>query len=223
MKNRITRFVEKNDYKLLLVFTLIFLIVPVFFQKGFIRNFITFSALTFVFIQSIFIINRNRNYNWLILVFFLVLFATWVEILVKDNVYVSLIRLLLYMVFFISTIISLVKFIVRTEKVNLNVIVVAVVIYLLIGILGGSAAMSLQVSYPGAFHFSNPQDTIGFPEMLYFAFITMTTVGYGDITPAISEIRTFAYLLAVTGQLYLAIIIALIVGKYVSHQQTSRN
>jgi voltage-gated potassium channel Kch len=223
MKNRIARFIDKYGYKLLLVFTLIFLIVPAFFQKGFLRDFITFSVLTFVFIQSIFIINKNKKYNWLIVVFFLVLTSTWVEILVKDNVYVSFIRFLLYMVFFVSTIISLVKFIILTEKVNLNVIIVAVVIYLLIGILGASAALFFDVAYLGAYHFSTPQDNINFPDMLYFAFITMATVGYGDITPALPETQTFAYLLAVTGQLYLAIIIALIVGKYISHQQTSGN
>ena len=57
-----------------------------------------------------------------------------------------------------------------------------------------------------------------FVNFVYFSFITMSTVGYGDITPKIPESQTLAYFISVTGQLYIAIIIAFLVGKSLVHQ-----
>jgi len=61
---------------------------------------------------------------------------------------------------------------------------------------------------------------MGKPEIVnfvYYTFITMSTVGYGDITPRIPETQTLAYFLSVSGQLYVAIIIAFLVGKLLMH------
>jgi hypothetical protein len=52
-----------------------------------------------------------------------------------------------------------------------------------------------------------------FVNFLYYSFITMSTVGYGDIIPCIPETQTLAYFLSITGQLYVAIIIAFLIGK----------
>lgn len=49
---------------------------------------------------------------------------------------------------------------------------------------------------------------------LYYSFITMSTVGYGDIIPRIPETQTLAYVISITGQLYVAIIIAFLFGKF---------
>jgi len=48
--------------------------------------------------------------------------------------------------------------------------------------------------------------------LTYFSFITLATVGYGDVTPATPLARTLAWTLAVTGQFYLAVLVAGIVG-----------
>jgi len=87
------------------------------------------------------------------------------------------------------------------------------------GIIGGNLAFLLYDFYPNAFIFPERIAQPTFTDFLYFSFITMATVGYGDITPAIAQTETFAYLLAVTGQLYVAIIIAMLVGKYLVARQ----
>lgn len=50
------------------------------------------------------------------------------------------------------------------------------------------------------------------PNFLYFAFVTMTTVGYGDLAPAQGIGRAFAIALALTGQIYLVTVVAVIVS-----------
>jgi voltage-gated potassium channel len=53
---------------------------------------------------------------------------------------------------------------------------------------------------------------------LYFSLVTITTVGYGDITPVTRVARAFANLEAVVGQLYLVILVSWLVGMYVSQK-----
>jgi hypothetical protein len=50
--------------------------------------------------------------------------------------------------------------------------------------------------------------------VLYYTFVTYTTTGYGDILPASQFAKTFTILIGISGQLYVAIIIALLVGKF---------
>jgi hypothetical protein len=105
----------------------------------------------------------------------------------------------------------------RSKKINQDVIIVSVVIYLLLGILGGAAAFFFYHMYPNAFNFSDPEANVDLLKMTYFGFVTLSTLGYGDITPARPETQTLSFLLAVTGQLYVAIIVAFIVGKFIAH------
>jgi hypothetical protein len=55
---------------------------------------------------------------------------------------------------------------------------------------------------------------------VYFSFVTMTTLGYGDITPGNTLTGTFVYIEAIVGQLYLAIMMARLVGLYIASRQT---
>jgi uncharacterized membrane protein len=76
--------------------------------------------------------------------------------------------------------------------------------------------------FPNAYRFPETIVRPEFVDFLYFSFVTMTTVGFGDITPTCNETQTLTYLSAVTGQLYVAIVVAMIVGKYIvsnSHEQ----
>ena len=52
---------------------------------------------------------------------------------------------------------------------------------------------------------------------LYFSFVTLTTLGYGDIAPVTPLARSLAVLVAVTGQLFVAVMLARVVALYVSH------
>jgi len=51
---------------------------------------------------------------------------------------------------------------------------------------------------------------------IYYSFVTITTLGYGDITPATELARAFSILEAVVGQLYLVVVVARLVGMHVS-------
>ena len=70
----------------------------------------------------------------------------------------------------------------------------------------------LESIQPGSFTIGEGQIDVGRRLYIYYSFVTITTLGYGDITPTTDLANSFSFLEAVTGQLYLAILIARLVG-----------
>lgn len=90
--------------------------------------------------------------------------------------------------------------------------------YLLLGIIWTVLYSAVETASPGSFKIPQPGDIPGAntrpaPGTLgYFSFITLATVGYGDVTPATPLARTLAWMEAVAGQFYLAVLVAGLVG-----------
>lgn len=105
------------------------------------------------------------------------------------------------------------------HQVNLNSLVGAFCVYLLIGQIWAILYALLQLNGWATFsgNIINEPNRI-FPEMLYFSFVTLASLGYGDIAPASSLIRTLAYLEAIIGQFYLAVMVASLVGAFTSNR-----
>lgn len=87
----------------------------------------------------------------------------------------------------------------------------AIVLYLLIGLMCAFGYAMLDLLVPSAFAGGSGHSRV-LSEWVYFSFVTLTTVGYGDITPVARAARSLAMLEALAGQLYPAIIIARIVS-----------
>ncbi len=108
-------------------------------------------------------------------------------------------------------------------KVTTDTISGAACLYLLIGIIWGEAYSLLEHLRPGSFHFSLPKPEshmINSSSFTYFSFITLTTIGYGDITPIAKEAKLLAITEAVLGQLYIAIFLARIIASYQGAKKT---
>jgi hypothetical protein len=89
----------------------------------------------------------------------------------------------------------------------------AVNIYLLLGLLWASIYLAIDAFSPGSIQMgSNPADRQ--TELLYFSLVTLSTVGYGDIVPLGGTARILTALEGVTGVLYIAITVALLVGRF---------
>lgn len=93
--------------------------------------------------------------------------------------------------------------------------------YLLLGLLWALGYQLIETLLPGSFRFMEEHDAAGSfikHGFAYFSFVTLTTVGYGDITPVHPIARTAAIGEALVGQLYPAILI----GRLVSLQISAR-
>lgn len=97
---------------------------------------------------------------------------------------------------------------------TLNRLVGALCIYLLLGVVWAILFTFVGLFDPAAFQYAGTSDAC--EHLLYYSFVTLTTLGYGDITPVHSVARTLAFLEAVIGQLFIAVLIAGLVGRYVA-------
>jgi voltage-gated potassium channel len=106
--------------------------------------------------------------------------------------------------------------------ISLDSIFGAICVSLLIGMAWGSLYSMTEVLSPGSFQATgklaeslNSVETRQ-PVLVYYSFVTMTTVGYGDITPVSPPARTLSWLEAMMGQFYIAVLVAFLVGIRVS-------
>ena len=101
-------------------------------------------------------------------------------------------------------------------RVTTNHLLGAMSVYLLLGVTWALVLGTLHRLAPGSF----AGLSTGSPsEFLYFSFVTLATLGYGDITPVNPIARMVVYLEAVVGQLYVAVLIASLVSRHVAARQ----
>ncbi|MHC4381667.1 MAG: potassium channel family protein, partial [Planctomycetota bacterium] len=110
------------------------------------------------------------------------------------------------------TITVLFRHLFASDRVTWNTIAASLCIYLLMIV---PAAFKLPAEYisVGAYkNFAGQGSAIA----LYYSLVTMTTLGYGDIVPVAPPARTLAGMQAVTGQLYIAVLVARLVGLHIA-------
>jgi len=105
------------------------------------------------------------------------------------------------------------------RRIDLNRMIGGICVYLLLGVAISILNMFIYRFIPGSFkgisEFTSGANGI---DLIYYSFITMTTLGYGDITPAGPIARVLAYLAAIAGQFYIAILVGTLVGMYLSQR-----
>ena len=134
-------------------------------------------------------------------------------------IYITGIFVLLF--FLINSLILAIKHIIFAPRIDFNKIVGSVTIYLLIGIIWTLLYALVDEFSPGSFSGDDLADNGDrFWDLIYFSFVTLTTLGYGDILPVNTYARTLAYMEAITGQFYIAILVASLVGAHLSERQS---
>ena len=115
-----------------------------------------------------------------------------------------------------------------TNEVNADTLCGSVSVYLLLGAFFGMIYSIILVVDPGAFNGIDSEltldPTLG-PNraMLYYSVVTLTTLGYGDITPVSQYTRSLASLEVIVGQLYLTVMVARLVGQHLVNQQARKS
>ena len=114
-------------------------------------------------------------------------------------------------------VVNLLRFVLRAPSVNLEVLCASISAYLMLGLIWTIAYWLVAQLTPGAFAFNTntgAKETMEGFNAFYFSFVTLSTVGYGDITPVSKVARTLAALEAMTGLFYVAVLIARLVALY---------
>ena len=114
-------------------------------------------------------------------------------------------------------VVNLLRFVLRAPSVDAEVLCASISAYLMLGLIWTMAYWLVEQLIPGAFAFNTTtgtRETMEGFNAFYFSFITLSTVGYGDITPVSKIARMLAATEAMTGLLYVAVLIARLVALY---------
>jgi voltage-gated potassium channel Kch len=110
------------------------------------------------------------------------------------------------------------NFIFSEQQVTRQTISAAVAVYLLLALMWTFIYRLIENLYPESFAVAHDKLLLAENIYLYFSLVTITTLGYGDITPIGNHAVSFAVLEAITGQIYLVVVVAWFVGMYVSRK-----
>lgn len=210
---------SRFGFEALLINLLALLVVPAFFEPGERAVFITFN-LSLILLSGLYLVvdsKRTLYVGGLIVVATLI--ASWWDNLLPDKLQVYLVDALAialfgYAMFFIS------RYLFGTVRVSLDMLYAALCLYLLIGVTWVFIYHVIETWQPGSFTLLvedgsppvNSRNLLG--QFSYYSYVTLSTLGYGDITPITRIARTWSALEAIVGQLYLAVVLARVVALY---------
>jgi voltage-gated potassium channel len=161
-------------------------------------------------------ISLNFGARWrqfvTILIVLLIVINTLGE--VTGNHIAGIFHLLVTLAFFIGAAYMAGKQVLFSGTINGNTIAGSVAIYLLMGLIWATLYLLLLEFIPAPFTGLEVMDNWAdnFGNAVYYSYITLTTVGYGDISPTSPLSHTVVYLEAISGSFYMAIVVASLVG-----------
>ncbi|MGA9237793.1 ion channel [Robiginitalea sp.] len=137
-----------------------------------------------------------------------------------DHTYLQLILFALLVLYYLIVTVAIVREVWHTEEVTRNVIFGVMGGYTALGLISFFIFLGIEMADPGSFSgldSSNP--TTQNQSLLYMAYITLMSIGYGDITPTTQIAQKATVLVGLLGQFYLVIITGVVVGKYINQQR----
>jgi len=201
----------------LVVFTMFFV---VFFPLSWQGNMYGY-LFTLIYLNAALTMDKHRRRILVIALVAMVLEmgSSWLDMSILN--WISKILNILFFIYIVANFISIIA---RSKTVNTKVILESINGYLLLGFVFSLLITIAMLYDPMAFKF--PEETIlydhqvnNFSNYMYYGLVTLSTLGYGDILPTLPFSKSLATLTSITGQLYIAIIIAMLVGKYAGQKK----
>ncbi len=198
---------------------LILLPLPITFFPDRLRLFVSL-AYSFLIINGMYACSDDKKQFTTISVMGFISFSSiWVAFYLENSIPSQWLKSICLLVFYGYLAIQIFFKIGKAKVIDLNMIFASVSGYLMIGAIGGFVFQLLTLAIPGSF--KGLSGTFESYDLQYFSYITLTTVGYGDISPATEAAQSVVLILALSGQIYLTILVAILVGKYLSEKPTT--
>lgn len=173
------------------------------------------------FALGINLISKRKTRVLISFMFIVTLFTSGFQMFDIDISNVSILRFLFYFLFYVVITFEIIKQVWRINEVGKDLIMGVISGYICLGLVGYFIFMAIEISHPGSFQstlftesFSINQKSDG---LLYYSYITLLTIGYGEIVPITTAAQKAAVFLGLLGQFYLVILTAVTVGKYINY------
>jgi len=183
---------------------------------------ITYSLIYFA---ALFSLDKRSRY---VVVLFIITFLTeWITSMFNLQV-LHMISKGVNIIFFLVIIVSLIRQIASSRNVTAEVILGSIAGYMLMGFVYSIFITIILRLDPGAYNYQQTiispyTESVNTSVPLYYVFVTITTTGYGDIVPLKPYTRSLATWIAISGQFYIAIIVALLVGKFAVQRHSAND
>ncbi|RJP88142.1 MAG: two pore domain potassium channel family protein [Desulfobacteraceae bacterium] len=200
-------------------------ILLVILVRPFLEDFVGIKFLmdlffSLILISGVYAVSRKKNTFLISLIFaFPAFFMQWSSYIVTfpGSLFIGKLFGILFYLFLIAVMID---YLFKEEEITADMIIGAICVYMLIGAMWSSIFTMLEIAHPGSFRI--PDSAVSErSHFFYYSFVTLTTLGYGDITPVTSAARSFSIVEAIIGQLYIAILVSRLVGVHIA--QTHNN
>jgi len=213
-------FLFKNRFELFISTQLLILFGSLFFPVEFFENRMLPTLFLLNIIAGVILLSEKKLLSRLLLILFAIsVIAFGVTISSKKNEMggAALVRLVAFFVFHLIVAYHIILQVWKARKVNKKVIIGLMSGYISLGFLAFFLFITIEILQPGSFKgdlLSAASIEMRGDALMYHAFITLLTIGYGDISPATSLAQKAAMLVALAGQFYMVIITAIVVGKF---------
>ena len=216
---RIKNLWRNNIILLVALFVLIFIAPLLDHLNTFVAN----TSLLLVVISGIYAADyQKRIFRFLLYLGFLVLISMTLSVFIPGSLTLDIIPFILTTFSLIFSTIALISHVSQAKFVEKSTVLCAINSYLLMGLTASIMFLMLDlvvpISFPGI---DSGSGSLG--SYIYFGFVTLSTLGYGDITPGAPFARSLSIFVALAGQLYLVIVMALIIGKFLNTQNQKVN
>ena len=198
----------------LLIALLMLVLAPLIVGTSSQRSLLFGTGILVVMLFGVFAVFRHRRA--LVFALALVVPATIAQVtsFVYGTQHYPQLRLALFAAFLSFTAVIIIQDVLRAEAVTWDKIQGAVCAYLLIGVAWGLLHSWVGVLDPQAFSGAVQAEGYAGVPMIYYSFVTLTTTGYGDITPVTAHAKSLSILEQLTGTFYVAMLIARLAGLY---------
>ena len=171
--------------------------------------------ITLVLVSGLYAASENKSFFHVgLLMAVPSLVAHWLNYVV-DLSFLALVGKIFGAIFFTFIVVIILRYLIREREITTDVIAGAVCGYLLIGLMWANFFSILETLQPGSFKMPEFME-IDSSHFTYYSYVTLTTLGFGDIAPVTNEARSLSILEAVAGPIYLAVLVARLVGMSIS-------
>lgn len=178
-------------------------------------------------LAGILLIYRNKKNKRIFIGLLIVIVLTHLseELNISKQQTLAYVRFGMFFLFFAMVTLEVISQVWRSAHVDPTVILGVMSGYICLGLLGFFLFITIDIIEPGSFggiREGGAATMGGRQDLLYFSFITLLTIGYGEMLPTSDLAKNAAVLLGLLGQFYMVIITAIVVGKFLSQRPSKQ-
>ncbi len=221
MKHRDNPNLFRNNVILLTSLVALIVLFPLFTMQESLILHLMLATVIYSGIYSLEFQEKRRNY---LLFLGTLTIGTGACDYIWHNDFIKLLFHISFLLFNLTITLFIIGHIARKKKVTLHLVISTINGYLMLGLQSSFLLYITEIIHKiintdgtYAIRFSGTESPV-FHDFIYFGFVTLTTLGYGDVIPLTSLAKSAAILISTTGQIYMTILVAMIVGKYLNEQ-----